>query len=399
MPPELLSTKAKVGDVLRVEVEMSIEGISILEVLPPKERRQDSGARLIEHRGSEKFTEGVVVPPGLEDGERGDASGDKRRRASGGRGGFGRSAGGGRRRDDAGRENRGGRGENLGQRHRPQQRLRVEREHINAWLLGLPDAQRKLGKLIAARGVWGLRKAVAAELNAVSAGEEDEKAAPASQFPSIAEAAGALGLDAAILEGAQSQEERRKVLSKHMSDLDRLADSFLAAEWKDRADAAGRAGDKLDLRDLRSVVAADHRARGEEAAEETAAKLRKRLADRLEREQAAWLSSLGSAVSARRVTAALRMSCRPPRVGVPLPNSLLERLRDLINESLNAEESEEAWLSMLQAASTSPVRMAVRPRSLPAKCSEKLRAEVARLADRLPGVAAAFEALEPQATA
>jgi hypothetical protein len=87
----------------------------------------------------------------------------------------------------------------------------------------------------------------------------------------------------------------------------------LAASWRDRAEAAVASVDDLDLRDLRSVVNAAGDAGRDEEARALAAQLREALANRVEKEHAAWLADLAETVQAGRVVRALRLSSRPRR--------------------------------------------------------------------------------------
>src|ERR687891_18260 len=129
-----------------------------------------------------------------------------------------------------------------------------------------------------------------------------------------------------------------------------------AAVWRDRAEAAIAAVDELDLRDLRSVVSAASDAGRDEEARALASQLREALANRVEKEHAAWLAELADALA--------------------------------------AEASQDRWATVLDALAFSPVRRRVLPQSLPTKLSPELRATVARVGSRLPEIAHIF-AIEP----
>ncbi len=96
--------------------------------------------------------------------------------------------------------------------------------------------------------------------------------------------------------------------------------------WRDRAEAAIAAVDELDLRDLRSVVNAAGDAGRDEEARALAAQLREALANRVEKEHAAWLADLADTLRAGRVVRALRLSSRPPKAGAPIPGDLANQL-------------------------------------------------------------------------
>ena len=68
---DLLPDGAAVGDVLRVEAEVSVDGIAVRQVLPTKAEKPPSTSR-VEHLGGQRFTEGVTGPARLtrDSGER-----------------------------------------------------------------------------------------------------------------------------------------------------------------------------------------------------------------------------------------------------------------------------------------------------------------------------------------
>ena len=409
---ELLAPDVKVGDILRVEVEMDVDGMKIREVLSEKAARKRKSPQLIEHIGSGDFKEGTVIPEGV------DVSGadDPRRKRSKG-GGAGKAG-----RDGRGRRGEGGRGGESGHgsshgnrdferreggrgRHQPQ-RLRPGKKHVSAWLGALPEEHRELGGLLVEKGVRAMRE----ELLAEKESKESEEVAAAGGV-AVSEGAAEAGGDGGDRQGGKSgksdktgktgktdktdkTEERkaqaRKAWAEQAATFDELSDAYLSARWRDRAEAAGSLGSKLELRDLRSVVAEDHRAAPDEESQKIATDLRKRLTERVEKGHASWLAELGSAITSGRVVPALRLSSRSPKVGVPLPELLSEKLCELASSALDADESEDSWSAVLEAASTSPVRLVLRPASLPEAPSEKLIDSVRKLGDRLPLVAAEF---------
>ena len=91
------------------------------------------------------------------------------------------------------------------------------------------------------------------------------------------------------------------------------------AEWRDRAEAAQRDLDVIDLRDLRSVVSAADAAAKDDETRALAQALREGLATRADAEHQAWLAELTATVDVGRIVRALRLSSRPPKAGAPLP--------------------------------------------------------------------------------
>jgi len=162
------------------------------------------------------------------------------------------------------------------------------------------------------------------------------------------------------------------------------------AEWHDRAEAALAHADEIDLRDLRSVVAAASDAARDDSTRDLAAQLRTALNQRQDREFAEWLSEIGAALSDARVVRALRLSSRPPKAGVPFPVEVATRLADATSASLTADATTERWIAVLDALALAPVRSLVVPASLPAEPSSELLAAVARFGTQLPKLASIF---------
>ncbi|MEY2403737.1 MAG: hypothetical protein QOD38_1288, partial [Acidimicrobiaceae bacterium] len=121
-----------------------------------------------------------------------------------------------------------------------------------------------------------------------------------------------------------------------------------------------------------------------------ATQLREALTKRVDAEQAAWVAELTAALDEGRVVRALRLSSRPPKAGVILDPALTTRLAEGASASLTADAPAERWAAVLDATAFSPVRLAVKPQSLPEKPSDELLAGAKKLASRLPQVAAAF---------
>jgi hypothetical protein len=172
---------------------------------------------------------------------------------------------------------------------------------------------------------------------------------------------------------------------------ERLRHRSQAAAWRDRADAALAQVDELDLRDLRSVVnAADDGGRDEEA-RNVAAQLREALANRVEKEQAAWVEEVAENLREGRVVRALRLSSRPPKAGSPLPPDISTQLVEATSAALTSETGPQRWATVLDALAFSPIRRRVVPASLPDKLGAELRGIIARLGTRLPEIAHIFD--------
>ena len=176
---------------------------------------------------------------------------------------------------------------------------------------------------------------------------------------------------------------------------EQLAPVLKAAEWHDRADAALAGIAKIDLRDIRSVIAAADRAARTDETRTLAESLRAGLAQRLEVDHRRWLDELAGTIGEGRTIRALRLSSRPPKAGTPLPPDMAERLANMAAEDLSPTTNQQRWSTVVDSVALSPVRTQVIPLGAPEKPSEDLLTTVRRLADRVPQIATLF-GIEPQ---
>jgi len=366
----LIPDGVSVGDVVKVEAEADLDGLLITQVFAPKSGRKQP--QLLELIGS--GNDGPLVTTQLAPKGRGRGRGDRDGRGRGDRDGRGR---GDRGRDNRrGGESRGGdrpRGDRNSQRRssksdRPRRdsrpsapsrpkapRLRPKRTHQNAALKALPQIQRGLAEEVMKGGVPGLRSAV----------ERMNEKAAAEGMP--------------------------KIKSEPLVTLaEKLAPKLKAAEWLDRAEAALAGIERIDLRDIRSVVVAAENAARDEESRELAEKLKLGLAARVDSEHRKWLDELAQTIGDGRTVRALRLSSRPPKAGAPLPPDMAERLASLASESLTAEISQDRWATVLDAVAYSPVRSSVKPAGRPEKAGDELLGAVKKLASRIPEIAAEF---------
>ena len=355
----LLAEPAAVGDVLRVETDQFLDGMTVTAILPPRDKRSSPVLlELLDNAGEEPDVTTRLV-------------GGKRRRDHEASGGERKPRKGGRSRDARGRSERKPQGEGRAERNRKGRggrqghddaptapkapRLRPSRTHRNAAVKALPDEQRLVGRILLHGGIPGLRAEIARQNEA--AGSAGEPEIPAEILLTL---------------GA------------------RLQPGLHAAEWRDRAEAAEAGLAEVDLRDLRSVVvAAESGARGDEA-RSLAERLRSGLAERVEREHEAWLAEVVRVLGEGRVVRALRLSSRPPKAGAPMPRDLLDRLAEAAAAGMTADTGQDRWGTMLDAVASSPVHERVVPAGLPAEPNKDLLALVRRFSLRVPAIAAAF---------
>ncbi len=116
-----------------------------------------------------------------------------------------------------------------------------------------------------------------------------------------------------------------------------LAESLVsrvkAAEWRDRAEAAIKAGDDLAMRDLRSLVSGSDAAR-DEASRDLVVTLREMLERRVEANRVAWADEVTKNLDEGHVVRALRLSSRPPDASARFSAELATRLRDAASAAL-----------------------------------------------------------------
>jgi hypothetical protein len=371
----ILPAGAAVGDQLRAESEHDVEGIRILSIVPPKQKggRTDL-LELLPSTDFEPVTQQRVGRDrhepsrsrprrGRDGDERDDRNGDRTRRDRGRR-----SESRGPRRDDesVGGENRR---QDRQRPHRPHftpppelpqrpkpKRLRPGKQHLGEVLSSLPEEQRAVAEL-ALQGMAAVRQRL----------KEDNARSKAAGKPEMPEAT--------VLKMAED-----------------LLPQLRVADWRDRAEAAQRQLAHLDLRDLRSVVAAseDPLVARDESTRALAAELKTALGVKQEEELNLWLADVEAAVDVGRVVRALRLSAMPPKAGVPFPTPLGGKLGSATNAALTADDPSDRWIAVLEAAAFSPIRTLVTPTAAPAQPSPELVATVTRLGPLLPQVAGLF---------
>jgi hypothetical protein len=343
----LLPAGTSVGDVVKVEADADLDGLTVTTVFAPKGARKE--AETLEVLGSgreEPLVTQVLAPKGRGRGRDGDGRG--RGRGRGGRDGERR--GGGDRRNERPRR----------ERQKPPARpkaprLRPARTHRQAALKALPTIQQPLAEEVLKGGVPGVRQAI----------DRMNDKATAEGMPKI----------------------KREPL---VALTEKLAPTLKAAEWRDRAEAAVAGMETVDLRDIRSVVvAADGAARDEET-RALAEKLREGLTSRVDAEHNAWRDELAQTIAEGRTVRALRLSSRPPKAGAPLPVDMAERLATAASESLTSEVTSDRYATVIDAVAFSPVRTQVTAQGVPANPSDELTKAITKLAGRIPQIAALF---------
>lgn len=235
-------------------------------------------------------------------------------------------------------------------------RLRAGKIHRGALLESLPEEHRPIAEQVVLGGLPAVRQAIEKQnAERTAAGEAAIAAGP-------------------LLEIAE-----------------KLVPKVRAAEWRDRAEAAHRDLEVIDLRDLRSVVSAADSGPKDDESRALAQTLKEGLATRVDAEHSSWLAELTATLDVGRIVRALRLSSRPPKAGAPLPPELATRLTEGAGEALTADAAPERWVAVLDALAFAPVRDKVIPTSLPKELHADVQATIARLATRIPKIAHIFE--------
>jgi hypothetical protein len=387
----ILPGGAAVGDQLRVETEHDVDGIRVLSVVPAKEKPARSD--VLELLPTEEPFEPVVqqrARGGRTDDRRsraprrerpdrdGDGRRDRRDRTDRGDRGERSDRDRGRRVARPDGDRRGERDEGERHRHRPHftpppevpqrpkpKRLRPGKQHRTDVLTSLPEEQRPIAEL-ALQGIAAVRQRL----------REDNARLKAEGKPEMPEAG--------VMRMAEELIPRLRV-----------------ADWLDRAEAAERQLEHLDLRDLRSVVASadDPLVARDESTRTLAAELKAALVTKQEEELALWLADVEAALDVGRVVRALRLSSVPPKAGVPFPGVIAARLAEATTAALQPIDGPDRWSAVLEAAAFSPVRSLVAPTAPAEQRNDELLATVRRLAPLLPQVAALYDVEVPAGAA
>jgi hypothetical protein len=371
----ILHDGASVGDVVKVEAEQMLDGMEILSVVKSRDKNESRG--LMELLPDDKPFEAVIETKAKRG--RGERSGGNDREGRGrGRGRDGDDRGGrpardGDKRGSARDGDKSGSGRDADKRERsdrpkkphfeappevPQRpkpkRLRPGKARSQEVLASVPEEQRPIAEL-ALQGMGAVRTRVKEENTKLKADGKPEM--PESSVTKMAE----------------------DMLPK-----------LRVADWLDRAEAAQRQMQHLDLRDLRSVVAAsaDPMVARDESTRVIADELKASLVTKQSEEMANWLEDVDAALTVGRVIRALRLSSQPPKAGVMFPPQLAKRLGEAATNSLLPEDSGDRWSAVLEAAAFSPVRALVTPTVAPTTIDDELKKTTLRLGPLLPQIAA-----------
>jgi hypothetical protein len=371
----LVPSDARVGTVLRAEVETTLDGTTVTALLPLKTKSDGRVAERIEVLGSPARGPdvNVVLAPssrrrreGAADG-RGEGRGEGRRPR---REGPARSASERPRRKDTDAARDGARdaaGDGTRERRRTGPSRPDTREapargrarrpapsttYRNAALATLKPEQLPVAEQLLRGGIPAVRQALE-EQNARARAEGRPEVTPG---PLLALA-----------------EELRPLVN--------------LAAWKDRASVARNAGKDVPLRELRSIVASSSTVTLDEEGTELATALRSALDERVTALRTRWIERIATSLDTGRVADALHTSVKPPEPAARIPAELAVRLADAAGAAMNAEAPVEEWVALLEVVVDTPVRRSVKPAGIPAGADETVLALARKASGYVPELA------------
>ena len=352
----LLPNQSKIGDVLKIEADFDIDGITVLSVITQRDKSQKATLlQLIDEKPFVGVTEKLAKK----------SRDDKPRRGKQGP-----------RTDRPDRTNREPREPREPRADRPIREPRAPRPDRKSFPPAPEVPKRPIAKRLKPKRVH--RSAV--------------------EQRGVAERALAGGL-AAVREAIKSQNAQLKKDGKPEVKADGLismASDILpklrVAEWLDKAEAAKADLELLDLRDLRAVVVGsdDPMVVRDETTRALATELKAALKSHQEKEMTNWIDDMKSAVEISRVVRALKLSGEPPKAGVLFPVELGAQIAKAATESLASDAGADRWIAVLEALAFSPIRAQVKPAAAPVAATDALRETVKRLSPLLPQIAALF---------
>ncbi|HWE69597.1 MAG TPA: hypothetical protein VG205_04495 [Acidimicrobiales bacterium] len=377
----LVPAGTSTGAVLRAEVETTLDGTTVLALLPPKGKSAPRKVETIEVVGSPTSGPDVNVVlaskskgrrrddrsdgprEGSRDGARRPA--DRRPRSESGERGPRRDApdragartgGGDGTRDGAPSDRRRDRparpgGREGGQREGPR-RPAQSTTYRNAALATLKPEQLPVAEQLLRGGIPAVRQAIE-EQNARARAESRTEVTPGPLLTLAEE----------------------------------LLPIITLAAWKDRASVARNEGKDTPLRELRSIVASASTVTLDEEGRDFLKALRAALDLRVTALRDGWVQRISIALDEGRVADALRVSIRPPEPATRLSAELAVRLADSAGQAMSSESTPADWLAVLEVVVDSPVRRNVKPAGLPAGADEALLVAANKASGYVPELA------------
>ncbi len=369
------------GAVLRAEVESTLDGTTVVALLPPKGKAAPRKIETIEVVGTPTSGPDVnVVLTSKSKGRRRDertgggrderTGGGRDERTGGGRGPSDRrpradSAERGPRRDGGGRTGSGDGPSSDKRRERPARpgghegghrdgprRPAQSTTYRNAALATLKPEQLPVAEQLLRGGIPAVRQAIE-EQNARARAESRTEVTPGPLL----------------------------TLAEQLLPIVNLA------AWKDRASMARTEGKDVPLRELRSIVASASTVTLDEEGREFSTALRAALDVRVTALRDGWVERITIALDEGRVADGLRVSNRPPEPATRLSAELAVRLADSAGHAMSSDSTPADWLAVLEVVIDSPVRRNVKPAGIPTGADEALLVAANKASGYVPELA------------
>jgi hypothetical protein len=369
------------GTVLRAEVETTLDGTTVLALLPPKGKTAPRKVETIEVVGNPSSGPDVnVVLAAKSRGRRRDDRADGPREGS--RGGSrppadrrprSESAERGPRRDAPARSGSRSEGSDGARDGAPSDRRRDRPARPGGREGGHRDGPRRPAPSTTYR-------------NAALATLKPEQLPVAEQL--------LRGGIPAVRQAIEEQNARARAESRTevtpgplLSLAEELLPIVTLAAWKDRASVARNEGKDIPLRELRSIVASASTVTLDEEGREFLKSLRAALDQRVTALRDGWVQRISIALDEGRVADALRVSIRPPEPATRLSAELAVRLADSAGQAMSSESTPADWLAVLEVVIDSPVRRNVKPAGIPAGADEALLVAANKASGYVPELA------------
>ena len=159
------------------------------------------------------------------------------------------------------------------------------------------------------------------------------------------------------------------------------------AAWKDRASMARTEGKDVPLRELRSIVASASTVTLDEEGREFSTALRAALDVRVTALRDGWVERITIALDEGRVADGLRVSNRPPEPATRLSAELAVRLADSAGHAMSSDSTPADWLAVLEVVIDSPVRRNVKPAGIPTGADQALLVAANKASGYVPELA------------
>lgn len=313
---------AKVGDIYKVEIEQSMDGIDILAVIDDKKKSQTNNAQTIEIGiKRDKTIPKVTLTPADTRHSKDSRSKDSRSKDSNGsrkprtdtripRRNFDRSN------DKTHSEKR-----------RPTF-LKVNWINTDSLMQSLSLQEKPIAEFLVKGGMPAVRAAI----------KKQNDEAKANNLPEVAEAA-------------------------LVSIAEKLLPQIRKAQWQDRATAALEAGSKCPIRELKSLLAAADLK--DDSLKDQLHSLKTLVKSVTEEQISQWKSNLAEQASSGDVKVALELLATPPDRSAKIEASLLETVVNAVNAKLASEVEPDQWIEIVELIASSSLRTKVNVAKIP----------------------------------